>query len=105
MLQLGTGPEGPIRSHGVSFFRHQTKGGIDMEANPGSPDGVAHLTPRQKQIVMLIAEDLTAKQIAERLGISPKTVEFHRDLIKQHLKVVGTAGIVRHAIKAGLIQP
>jgi DNA-binding CsgD family transcriptional regulator len=76
-----------------------------MKTNPGAPDGVAQLTPRQQQIVILIAEDLTSKEIADRLGISTKTVEFHRDLIKRQLKVAGTAGITRHAIKTGLIQP
>jgi DNA-binding CsgD family transcriptional regulator len=68
-------------------------------------NGVPHLTERQKQIVILIAEDLSAKEIAQRLGISPKTAVFHRVLIKERLKVAGTAGIVRYAIKAGLIQP
>lgn len=63
------------------------------------------LTPRQRQIVTLIADDLTAKEIGDRLGISPKTVEFHRILIRQRLDVTGTAGIVRYAIRAGLIQP
>ena len=76
-----------------------------MERIPFSPNGASHLTPRQKQIAMLIAEDLTAKEIGDRLEISAKTVEFHRDLIKKRLGGVGTAGIVRYAIKAGLIAP
>jgi DNA-binding CsgD family transcriptional regulator len=49
---------------------------------------------------MLLAEDLTSKGIGHRLGISAKTVDFHRDLIKKRLQVVGIAGIVRYAIKA-----
>ena len=72
---------------------------------PPSSDGVPHLSQRQKEIVMLIAEDLTAKEIGERIGISAKTVDFHRELIRKKLGVVGTAGIVRYAIKSGLIQP
>jgi DNA-binding CsgD family transcriptional regulator len=68
-------------------------------------NGVPHLTERQKEIVILIAEDLSAKEISQRLGISPKTAVFHRQLIKERLHVTGTAGIVRYAIKAGLIQP
>ena len=75
----------------------------DVEPTPISPDGL--LSPRQKQIVTLIAEDLTAKEIGDRMGISPKTVEFHKDLIRQRLSVTGTAGIVRYAIRTGLIQP
>ena len=68
-------------------------------------NGVSHLTPRQMQIVRLIAEDLTAEKIGERLGISPKTVEFHQDLIRKQLDVAGMAGIVRYAIRTGLIEP
>ncbi len=69
------------------------------------PSVLVDLTPRQRQIVTLIAEDLTAKEIGKRMGNTPKTVEFHRNLIRQRLGVVGTAGIVRYAIRAGLIQP
>jgi DNA-binding CsgD family transcriptional regulator len=70
-----------------------------------SSNGFPSLTPRQEQIVVLIAEDLTAKEIGERLGISPKTVAFHREIIKKQLEVTGTAGIVRYAIRTGLIDP
>jgi DNA-binding CsgD family transcriptional regulator len=76
-----------------------------MERFPISPNGFPHLTPRQQQVVMLIAEDLSAKEIGKRVGISAKTAEYHRDLIKQRLGVAGTAGIVRYAIKSGLIEP
>ena len=74
-----------------------------MKSTSISPDGL--LTPRLKEIVTLIAEDLTAQEIGERLGISPKTVEFHRTLIRQRLGVKGSAGIVRYAIRTGLVQP
>ena len=75
-----------------------------MLADLSSRDGT-HLTPRQQDIVKLIAEDLTAKEMAERLGISAKTVAYHRDLIKKRLSVTGTAGIVRYAIRYGIINP
>jgi DNA-binding CsgD family transcriptional regulator len=68
-------------------------------------DGQVRLTGRQKQLLMLIAEDLTAKQIAKRLKISPKTVDFHRDALKNKLGVHGTAGLVRYAIREGIIEP
>ena len=74
-----------------------------MESTHISTNGL--LSPRQKQIVALIADDLTAKEIGDRLGLSPKTVEFHKDLIRQRLSVTGTAGIVRYAIRTGLIEP
>lgn len=73
-----------------------------MEPTPVFLDDL--LSPRQKQIVTLIAADLTAKEIADRLRLSPKTVEFHKDLIRHRLEVKGTAGIVRYAIRTGLIR-
>jgi DNA-binding CsgD family transcriptional regulator len=63
------------------------------------------LSARQQEVVKLIAEDLTAKEMAERMGITTKTVEFHRGHIKQRLSVSGTAGIVRYAIRHGIIEP
>jgi DNA-binding CsgD family transcriptional regulator len=74
-----------------------------MKPTPTSTNGL--LSPRQKQIVTLLADDLTSKEIGDRMGVSPKTVEFHRALIRQRLGVAGTAGIVRYAIRTGLVQP
>jgi DNA-binding CsgD family transcriptional regulator len=74
-----------------------------MHAKLTSSNGV--LSPRQQEVVKLIAEDLTAKEIAARLCITEKTVEFHRDHIKQRLSVSGTAGITRYAIRYGIIDP
>ncbi len=67
-------------------------------------NGVPRLTSRQIEVVELIADDLSASEIAERLGISRKTVEFHRALIKERLGVTGTAGIIRYAVRTGLLQ-
>ena len=89
----------------MALFRPQTEREDFMEASNLSSNGSPHLTQRQTQIVVLIAEDLTAKEIGRRVGISPKTVELHRDLIRKQLGVAGTAGIVRYAIKSGLIEP
>ena len=62
------------------------------------------LSLRQLEVVKLIAEDLTAKQIAASLGITVKTANFHRVRIKRRLGVKGTAGIVRWAIQNGVIE-
>ena len=63
------------------------------------------LSLRQQQILKMIAEDLTNKQIGDRIGVSARTVEFHRTRIKGRLGVTGVAGMVRYAIRAGLIEP
>ena len=74
-------------------------------ANRDGPAQNDHLSSRQREIVKLIAEDLTANEIAERMNLSPKTVNFHRQEIKHRLGVRGTAGIVRYAVRNGIIEP
>jgi DNA-binding CsgD family transcriptional regulator len=63
------------------------------------------LTEREKQIVRFVAKHRSSKEIAALLKITPKTVELHRKAIMAKLGVKGTAGLVRYAIKAGLIEP
>lgn len=62
------------------------------------------LTPREQEIMRLLAEGLSAKEIAERLFISPKTVENHRSSIMSKLGLHGTIELVRYAAKLGLID-
>jgi len=62
------------------------------------------LTEREKQILSLIASGLTNRQIADKLFISMKTVETHRNRILQKLGVHTTADMVRYAIKSGLFE-
>ena len=64
----------------------------------------ALLSVRQLDVVKLIADDLSSKQIAAQLGVTTKTVAFHRTQIKRRLGVRGTAGIVRWAIQNGVIE-
>ena len=61
------------------------------------------LTPRQREVLQLLAEGKSAKEIASVLGISPRTVETHKYTMMDQLGVKTTAGLVQHAIKAGLI--
>ena len=62
------------------------------------------LTPRQREVWQLIAEGNSTKRIALLLKISVKTVETHRALLTDRLDIHDTAGLVRYAIKAGLIR-
>ena len=63
------------------------------------------LTPRQRQILKLIAEGHTTKQIAAQLGLSNKTVEMHRTQLMKNLKIHEIAGLTRYAIKHGMVAP
>lgn len=61
------------------------------------------LTDRQREILQLIAEGNNTKEIAFDLGLSPKTVETHRERLMERLNIRDIPGLVRYAIKAGII--
>jgi DNA-binding NarL/FixJ family response regulator len=63
------------------------------------------LTPRQREILQLIAEGHSTKQIAKRLGIKLKTAVTHRTQLMDRLDLHSVAEVVRFAIQAGVIQP
>jgi DNA-binding NarL/FixJ family response regulator len=63
------------------------------------------LTPRQRQILQLIVEGLGTRQMAERLFLSVKTVESHRIQLMQRLGIFDVPGLVRCAIRNGLVPP
>ena len=62
------------------------------------------LTSREREVLQLVAEGNTTKQIALRLGVTPKTAETHRVKVMHKLEIHSTAGLVRYAIRHGLIQ-
>lgn len=67
--------------------------------------GPDRLTPRERQVVQLVAEGKSTKQIAAVLEITPKTAEFHRMRVMKKLNVHDVASLVRYAIRQGLIIP
>jgi DNA-binding NarL/FixJ family response regulator len=63
------------------------------------------LTPRERQVLQLIAEGKTTKETAAVLDVSVKTAETHRTNLMEKLDIHSTAGLVRYAIRRGLQQP
>ena len=63
------------------------------------------LTLRQREVLQLIAEGNTSKEIARKLSVSVKTVEMHRSQLMTTLDIHDVAGLVRYAIRVGLITP
>lgn len=61
------------------------------------------LTPRQREVLQLVAEGKTTKEISAILRISPKTVEFHRNSLMEELGVRTTAELTRYAIQRGIV--
>jgi DNA-binding NarL/FixJ family response regulator len=71
----------------------------------GRATGIDVLTPRQRQILQMVAEGQGTRQIAERLFLSVKTVETHRAQLMQRLDIYDVPGLVRFAIRSGLLPP
>jgi DNA-binding NarL/FixJ family response regulator len=74
----------------------------DSAEQPGPLNG---LTTRQREILQLIAEGRSTREIAEVLDISVKTVETHRLRLMERLDIHDVPGLVRFAIRAGLVSP
>jgi DNA-binding NarL/FixJ family response regulator len=68
-------------------------------------DSLEQLTPRQREILQLIAEGHSTKEIAFTLKLSVKTVETHRAQLMDRLEIYDVAGLVRYALRVGLITP
>jgi DNA-binding NarL/FixJ family response regulator len=76
-----------------------------LAANLKSPPSDMELSPRQRQIVQLVARGLSSKEIADELSISVKTVANHRLQIRERLELHDIASITRYAIEHGLVEP
>ena len=85
-------------SPGVS--RAVVEASLRKTSSPKDP-----LTDREREVLQLVAEGRTTKQIAKLLGVSAKTAESHRTRIMAKLRIHETAGLVRYAIRQGFIQP
>jgi DNA-binding NarL/FixJ family response regulator len=72
---------------------------------PARAEAAGELTPRQREVLQLIAEGRSAKEIAAILRISPRTAEFHKARLMETLGVQSTAELVQYAIRIGLSAP
>ena len=79
--------------------------GASTKDTPQGVDVPSLLTARQREVLQLIAEGQTTKQIAALLYISEKTVESHRLRLMRQLDIHDIAGLVRYAIRTGLVMP
>ena len=68
------------------------------------PDGQGKLTPRQREVLRLVARGQSAKEIAAVLKLSPRTVEFHKYKIMANLGAKNAAELIRFAVKHGMID-
>lgn len=75
-----------------------------LKGGKGESDSLQDLTPRQREVLQLIAEGHSTKDIAHKLNVSVKTVETHRGELMNRLDIHDVAGLVRYAIRTGLIS-
>jgi DNA-binding CsgD family transcriptional regulator len=81
---------------------------VELYARFRRSDEVAayeQLTPRLRDVLRMIGEGSSTKEIAHQLRVSLKTAEFHRNRLKKKLNIDGIAGLVRYAIRVGVIMP
>lgn len=78
---------------------------LNRTAAPARKNSLDLLTPRQREILQLIAEGNSTKEIAANLNLSAKTVETHRAQLMERLDIYDVASLVRFALREGLIQP
>ena len=76
---------------------------IEHTLTADTPSTEPKLSPRQREILLLIAEGHSTKAIAHRLRVSIKTVETHRSQLMQKLAISDVAGLVRYAVRVGII--
>ena len=78
---------------------------LTQGGQPATGGPLQVLTPRQREVLQLVAEGHSNKEIASRLNVALKTVETHRTELMERLGIHGVAGLVRYAIQVGLVRP
>ena len=90
---------------GRTFLSDEAQETLMREWQEGRSEPHSPLTPRELEVVKLIAEAFTNKQIAETLRLSEKTVESHRANVLAKLGMRDRVELVRYAIRRGLVEP
>lgn len=118
---VSLGADGYVLKNGkvgevVSAIRAVTRGGsyfspavareiVEQLRDPTPNEPFTLLSSREREVLLLIAEGLSAKEVATRLNISHKTVEAHRTSLMRKLGVRKATELVRYALRRGLIEP
>ena len=90
---------------GRTYITPRVAGAVLEALRKGGSGSEVRLTSRQTEVLQLVAEGKSAKEIAAILNLSPRTVESHKYAIMDELGVKTTAELVQYAVKKGLVQP
>jgi DNA-binding NarL/FixJ family response regulator len=98
-----------ISQHVLDDYRRRVADDREVRPPGQTPGGaerglLARLTPRQREILQLLAEGSSTRKMARTLGVSIKTVESHRAQLMERLGIHDVAGLVRFAIRAGMVR-
>lgn len=92
-----------VSKHVIEAFK---RGARDDSKQNDTPAGTQQeLTPRQREVLQLIAEGHSTKEVAQKLGISVKTAKTHRTELMRRLDLHDITGLVRYAMQNGLVAP
>lgn len=90
---------------GRSWFDERFNGLLRQALSQPSPDSqLGLLTPRESEVLLLVAQSHSSKEVAARLGVSAKTAENHRTNLMRKLGIHDTAALVRFAIRHSLVD-
>ena len=88
---------------GKKFITKKIKDELD-KVPVSRKDPIRKLTARQREVLQLLTEGHSAKQVGDVLNISPRTVEFHKYKIMEELGIYNSAELVHYAIKLGIVN-
>jgi len=88
----------------VAHGRHFISTSVGGKVNVITQQEPSLLSDREIEVLTLITEEMTSKEIAQQLGLSVKTIERHRHNIMKKLKQKNTVALVKYAIRAGLVD-
>jgi len=88
-----------------SLAKYLVKDYLSQPASTAMADAAEILTPREEEVLKLLADGATNSEIAEELVISPKTVARHRENIMRKLNMHSRTELVKYAIRKGIIRP
>ncbi len=89
---------------GKTYLSPRIRGYAATPGGNGSSNGGNQLTSRQREVLRLVASGKTTKEIARDLGISPKTVEFHRGRLMERIGAHDVTGLTRFAVQSGVLS-